>query len=376
MYCQETQDDWDTHLRGVTMAYNTTVNSQTGFTPHYMMFGREAILPMESWMKEYKTLKTSVLDYVQNLATSLSTVWEKSAAKKPKEFQRMLEAQRPIRHLKFHEYMIGDLVMVTITPKQKLKHWIEKEKRTISAALQPRYSGPYPITKVISPVVYIVKINGIDRVIHAVNMKLFKGKQTYITPFVQHGFERSEATKNIPQEPLLMSPDPILNETARTQYEKKNLSLVRDYTRRSNLKKYRKDLNKELTEKLSQPSESLERLLDEYADVEDDEEMILHRQWLQEKERRRKILLEVNSDFANKSTIEQENQLLQFDFTGHKMEDVVEKFLDQNESQWRKSLRNTSSSSSSSIPMTTDDNETVEIVKIKSDKKRLKPRRR
>jgi hypothetical protein len=308
--------------------------------------------------------------------------WEKAAARKPKDFQRMLESQRPIRHLKFHEYMIGDLVMVTITPKQKLKHWIEKDKRTVSAALQPRYSGPYPITKVISPVVYIVKINGIDRVIHAVNMKLFKGKQTYMTPFVQHGFERSEAIKNIPEEPLLMSPDPGLNETARTQYKKKNLGFVRDYTRRSNLKKYRKDLNKELTERLSQPSESLERLLDEYADVEDDEEMVLHRQWLQEKGRRRKILLEVNSDFSNKSITEQENQLLQFDFTGHKIEDVVEEFLDQNETQWRKSLRNTSSSSNSTSTnikpnsQDTDNNESVEIVRVKSNKRWLKPRRR
>ena len=378
MYCQENQDDWDNHLRGVTMAYNTTVNSQTGFTPYYMMFGREAILPMESWMKEYKTLKTSVLEYVQNLATSLSTVWEKAAAKKPKEFQRMLEAQRPIRHLKFHEYMIGDLVMVTITPKQKLKHWIEKEKRTVSAALQPRYSGPYPITKVISPVVYIVKINGIDRVIHAVNMKLFKGKQTYTTPFVQHGFERSEATKNIPKEPLLMSPDPELNETARTQYTKKNLSFARDHTRRSNLKKYRKDLNKELTDRFSQSSESQERFLDEYADVENDEEMILHRQWMREKERRRNILLrEINSDFANKSKIEQEHQLLQFDLAGHKMEDVVEEIIDQNESQWRNTVKNSSSSTETQlVPETHDDDETITITKRKSNTKRFQHRRR
>jgi transposase InsO family protein len=382
MYCQENQDDWDTHLRGVTMAYNTTVNSQTGFTPHYMMFGREATLPMESWMKEYKTLKTSVIDYVQKLATALSTVWEKAAAKKPREFQRMLEGQRPIRHLKFHEYMVGDLVMVSITPKQKLKHWIEKEKRTVSAALQPRYSGPYPITKVISPVVYIVKINGIDRVIHAINMKLFKGKQTYMTPFVQHGFERSEATKNIPQEPLLMSPDPELNETARTQYKKKNSAFERDYTRRSNLKKYRKDLNKELTDKMTQSSESDERILNEYADVEDDEEMILHRQWIREKERRRQILLkEIKSDFAKKSRIEQEHQLLQFDLTGYKVEDVVEEVLDQDEVQWCKSQQTTSSSSKSqTTPENSSqymsENETIDIAKIKSDKRRLKPRRR
>ncbi len=37
IYCDETQKDWDTHLGGVTMSYNTTVNSQTGFTPYFML---------------------------------------------------------------------------------------------------------------------------------------------------------------------------------------------------------------------------------------------------------------------------------------------------------------------------------------------------
>jgi hypothetical protein len=347
MYCQETQDDWDTHLRGVTMAYNTTVNSQTGFTPYYMMFGREAILPIESWMKEYQTLKTSVIVYVQNLAKALSTVWEMAAAKKPKEYQRMLEAQRPIRHMKYHEYMVGDLVMVSATPKQKLLSWIEKEKRAVSAALQPRYSGPYPIVKVTSPVTYIVKINGIDQRVHAVNMKLFKGTQTYTTPFVQHGYERSEATKNIPKEPLLMSPDPELNEKARTSYRKKNKGLQREYTRRTNLKTYQKEIDKEMSERQSQSQpqtdESFERILAEYADVENDDEMIQYRQWLREKERRRIILLnEVRSDFAKKTKAEQEHQLSQFDLLGYKMEDVVDEVLDKQEQEWRKSLRDES----------------------------------
>jgi hypothetical protein len=381
MYCQETQDDWDMHLRGVTMAYNTTVNSQTGFTPYYMMFGREAILPMEAWMKDYQTLNTSILSYVQGLAKSLSTVWEIATTKKPKEFQRMLEGQRPIKHMKFHEYMVGDLVMVSAVPKQKLQNWVENEKRAVSAALQPRYSGPYPVAKIISPVVYIVKINGIDKIVHAVNMKLFKGKQTYITPFVQHGFERSEARQNIPSEPLLMSPDQTLNKAAGIRYRKTNKGLQREYTRKSNLRISREGIDKEMSEKQSAPTddvdnemhisqsiskedtdkevsekqsssqsnESVSRLLDEYADVENDDEMIEYRQWLTEKERRRLILLdEMRSDFSKKTKKEQEHQLTHLRTLGCEIEEIAEQVLDSQEQEWRKLQHGTSSSSSSS----------------------------
>ena len=371
IYCQENQDDWDDHLRGVTMAYNTTVNSQTGFTPYYMMFGREAILPMETWMKDYQTLKTSVIPYVQNLAKALSTVWEMAAAKKPREYQRMVESQRPIKHMKFHEYMVGDLVMISKVPKQSMKNWIEKEKRAISATLQPRYSGPYPVVKVNSPVIYIVRINGIDKIVHAVNMKLFKGKPTYTTPYVQHGFERSEASRNIPEEPLLLSPDPNLNETARTKYKKKNIGLQREHTRKSKLNKYKQQIDEEISQKnsISQSSELQSQLLEEYNDVKDDEEMLLHNEWLIERERLRIILLdETRSDFAKKTKAEQEHELTQLSKLGYTMEDLVDQVVDRQEQKWLKSTRNSSLSSENhpqSDDTSSDESEDEDIKEVK-----------
>ena len=40
-------NDWERYVRAVCYAYNSSVQSSTGFTPHFLMFGREARLPVD-----------------------------------------------------------------------------------------------------------------------------------------------------------------------------------------------------------------------------------------------------------------------------------------------------------------------------------------
>ena len=46
-FIQEQQEDWDLHLATVGMIIRSTVNRQTGFTPNFLMFGREVLQPID-----------------------------------------------------------------------------------------------------------------------------------------------------------------------------------------------------------------------------------------------------------------------------------------------------------------------------------------
>ena len=46
-FIQDQQTDWDLHLGTVGMAIRSTVTRQTGFTPNFLMLGREVLQPID-----------------------------------------------------------------------------------------------------------------------------------------------------------------------------------------------------------------------------------------------------------------------------------------------------------------------------------------
>ena len=250
IYCDETQKDWDVHLGGVTMSYNTTVNSQTGFTPYFMLYGREARMPSEMWMRGFKRT-SDILQYMVNVVKALSVVWESTAALKPAELKRMQDGQKPIRHLQFAEYKVGDYAMIVNTPKSQNLSWSDAKFRKLNLKLQPRYSGPYLISRQISPVVYVLKVDGFDMKMHATNMKPFLGRKTVLTPYAEPGFDRYEANERVAPKPLLLSPDTNLNEEARVRFRKRSLGRQRQHTEAVNTTEDKNRRETEIRESIS-----------------------------------------------------------------------------------------------------------------------------
>jgi hypothetical protein len=172
------------------------------------------------WMTNYKAIDSS-LDYVNNLVDTLTTVWEAECNNKPAEVKKMREGVQPLRHLKFVCYQKGDYIMLSMKPKGQIWDWATEQKVKIKAKLQPRYSGPYLVEECLSPVVYKIRIEGMTRKVHAVNMKPFNGRRLVTVPFAETGMESHETPGEVPRRTLLRSPDLARNAREGFMYRKK-----------------------------------------------------------------------------------------------------------------------------------------------------------
>ena len=71
--------NWDEDLSKVCMAYNTSIQSTTGYSPFFLMFGREARLPLDIVHEppsSHGSLTQQYGQYVQNVQERLRKAFE------------------------------------------------------------------------------------------------------------------------------------------------------------------------------------------------------------------------------------------------------------------------------------------------------------
>ncbi|UYV62287.1 hypothetical protein LAZ67_2000001 [Cordylochernes scorpioides] len=181
MYVDVDQKNWDNILPYVTFAYNTARQETTGYSPFFLVHGREVETPLDSILP-YQPAGTAE-DYVGHLVTNaedarmLARLNILQAQSKDKE-----------RYDKKHQevtYKEGDLV------------WVFTPVRTVglSEKLLKRYFGPYRVIRKISSVNY--QVEGVTNtrrrrktqdIVHVVRMK------PYHDPEVQEQIAQGHVT--------------------------------------------------------------------------------------------------------------------------------------------------------------------------------------
>ena len=137
--------DWEDQIRKVCMAYNTSVHSSTGFTPFYLMFGREAKLPIDLMYGTGNNVETPITDYANQLKKSLEGAYNQARQKLGASHERRKgHYDKRIHGEPFQE---GDLV------------WLHSKviPQGQSKKLHHPWTGPYKIVERISDSDYKVK---------------------------------------------------------------------------------------------------------------------------------------------------------------------------------------------------------------------------
>ena len=125
------QDQWDIHLLAIQEAINNRVHNSTGYSPNFLMTGREKRLPY-SLLEGNKPMYID--DYAELLVKITRSSWqdcEKELKKKQQEYKKSQHKRAKDKPLK-----IGDCV------------YREIEQTEIKPKLSKPFSGPYTVEKI------------------------------------------------------------------------------------------------------------------------------------------------------------------------------------------------------------------------------------
>jgi hypothetical protein len=154
-YVNQYHTDWPAHIPAVVYAYNNTVHSSTGYTPHRLLFGwcpRDIRAPLSCVRSEYAD--------VESILTRYKTDFAKAKVSLEQARQRMIKAAKASPNA--FEYKVGDLVKISTRTLEPQAPDSQVKK------LQPKYLGPFTVTALVGSSVKVDLPNSFSPLIHDV----------------------------------------------------------------------------------------------------------------------------------------------------------------------------------------------------------------
>jgi hypothetical protein len=134
----EDQRNWDECLPYVLSAYRSSVQESTGYTPNFLMFGRETNSPLDLMLGRPENQPPRYIDFVEDRATKMETAYEltrqhlRTAALRNKHY---FDAR-----VKPRSFKVGQWVWL----------YIPRRRMGLSPKWQRLYTGPYLVIKELS----------------------------------------------------------------------------------------------------------------------------------------------------------------------------------------------------------------------------------
>lgn len=139
MYVSDDHRDWDNALPFVTFAYNSSRHDTAGYSPFYLLYGRDPILPFDTVLP---IAQDSTSEYARDVIATAEQA-RQIAHHRLSISQSKQKSTYDSRH-RDANFLPGDLVLL----------WSPSRRVGLSEKLMSRYAGPYRVLRQVTDVTY------------------------------------------------------------------------------------------------------------------------------------------------------------------------------------------------------------------------------
>ena len=158
------QTDWDEHLPAAELAYNNSKNETTGYSPFYLVYGREARMPLD--------LALAPLTKAADNPTAAEATARWRAALQQASINTSSQQQRQKKYAdrtrREKQFAIGDRVLLST---QHLKLVGERKR---SRKFTERFVGPYRVKRVVNANAYELELPASLKIHPVINISHLK----------------------------------------------------------------------------------------------------------------------------------------------------------------------------------------------------------